>query len=218
MKVTPELWTATYEAETAEELAQAYRDWAGDYDKDTLDKMGYVGPHVAAAMLDYHLDSKVCRVLDAGCGTGLVGEYLNDMGYQNVDAMDFSNDMLDEAERKGVYRQLFQEDLNQDLNIPDDSYDATICVGTFTYAHVGPHAFDELIRVTRPGGHICFTIRDGAYQDYGYRHKLLEMEACDKLELQELREDDYLVKENVCAKFFAYKVLDNRKPRETAYQ
>jgi len=209
MKETPELWTATYEAETAEELAEAYKNWAGEYDRDTLNTMGYVGPHMAAAMIDNHLDSKACRLLDAGCGTGLVGEHLNRMGYQNVDAMDYSNDMLSEAERKGVYKRLFRENMNEALNIPDDSYDATICVGTFTYAHVGPHAFDELVRVTRPGGHICFTIRDGAYQEYGYRSKMLEMEANEKWELQELRETDYLVKENVSAKVFTYKVLDS---------
>lgn len=209
MRETPKRWTATYEAETSEELVAAYKDWAEDYDQDTVGAMGYVGPHVAATMLDYHLDSKSCRVLDAGCGTGLVGEFLNRMGYQNVDAMDFSRDMLNEAEKKGVYKKVFREDMNQDLDIPDDSYDATICVGTFTYAHVGPHAFDELVRVTRPGGHICFTIRDGAYQEYGYRNKMLEMEACSRWQLQEMREEDYLVKESVSAKFCTYKVLSN---------
>ncbi len=209
MKETPELWIATYEAETAEELAEAYKYWAGDYDRDTLGTMGYVGPHVAAAMLDSHLESRSCRVLDAGCGTGLVGQHLNRMGYKNVDAMDYSTDMLSEAGKKGVYRELFQEDMNKDLDIPDDTYDATICVGTFTYAHVGPHAFDELIRVTRPGGHICFSIRDGAYQEYGYRNKMLEMEACSKWMLEEMREEEYLVKENVIAKFCTYKVLSN---------
>jgi predicted TPR repeat methyltransferase len=207
MKSTPRRWTATYEAETAEELAEAYKHWAGDYDRDTVDTMGYVGPHIAASMLNDHLDSKRCRVLDAGCGTGLVGEHLCRMAYENVDAMDFSRDMLNEAEKKGVYKRLFREDMNRDLNIPDDSYDATICVGTFTYAHVGPHAFDELVRVTRPGGHICFSIRDGAYQEYGYREKMLDMEASAKWELQELREEDYLIKENVKAKFCTYKVL-----------
>ena len=207
MQQTPELWKATYAAKTPEELVQAYSQWAGLYDRDTQEVMGYVGPAVAAAMLDERLPSKDCRVLDAGCGTGLVGEVLQRMGYSRLDAMDFSSDMLDEAAKKAVYDNLIQEDMNGDLDIADDTYDATICVGTFTYAHVGPHAFDELVRITRPGGHICFTIRDGAYQDYGYRGKMLEMEACARWELQELREEDYLVKENVTAKFCTYKVL-----------
>lgn len=208
MKQTPKLWEATYDAKTPEELADAYRNWADLYDRDTLEVMGYVGPQIAATMLDTHLDSKDCRVLDAGCGTGLVGEMLQQLGYENIDAMDYSRDMLKEAEKKAVYNRLFQEDMNTELGISDDTYDATICVGTFTYAHVGPEAFDELVRVTRPGGHICFSIRDGAYQEYSYREKMLEMEACSKWRLQELREEGYLIKEDVSAKFCTYRVLD----------
>lgn len=207
MKQTPALWEATYEAKTAEALAEAYRNWASLYDRDTVQVMGYVGPKTAADMLDTFLDSKKARVLDAGCGTGLVGEALKGIGYERIDAMDYSSDMLDEARKKAVYKRLFRGDLNGKLSVSDDSYDATICVGTFTYAHVGPHAFDELIRVTRPGGYICFTIRDGAYQEYNYREKMLEMEACARWELQELREEDYLTNEEVTAKFCVYKVL-----------
>jgi predicted TPR repeat methyltransferase len=207
MAGTPELWIATYEAETSEELADAYQKWAGDYDTDTVDGMGYVGPITAASMLNHYLGSKDARVLDAGCGTGLVGEILQEMGYANVDAMDYSCDMLREAEKKDVYNACFEEDMNRDLALPDNSYDATICVGTFTYAHVGPDAFEELVRVTKPGGHITFTIRDGAYQEYGYRDKMLELEAENIWRLQEMREKDYLVKENVTAKFCTYQVL-----------
>lgn len=206
MKQTPRLWEATYEANTDEELLTAYKDWADLYDKDTCDVMGYVGPAKAAIQLDNHLDTRECRLLDAGCGTGLVGEVLSEMGYCRMDAMDFSRDMLAEARKKSVYDTLLKQDMNQSLDIPDNTYDATICVGTFTYAHVGPHAFEELVRVTRPGGYVCFTVRDGAYQEYGYRNKMLEMEAENQWTLQELREDDYLVKEEVTAKFFTYQV------------
>lgn len=209
MGTTPQLWKATYEAKTAEDLADAYRDWACLYDHDTCKTMGYVGPQTAAAMLDRYLDSRQSRVLDAGCGTGLVGEILHRLGYAHVDGMDYSRDMLAEAEKKGVYRRLMQQDMNERLTIGDDSYDATICVGTFTYTHVGPEAFNELVRITRPGGLICFTIRDGAYQDYDYRSEMLRMEACETWELQELREQDYLTHEQVTAKFCTYKVLSN---------
>lgn len=206
---TPELWKATYEAKTPQELIEAYSKWAHLYDNDTLEIMGYVGPKVAADMLDTHLKSSKARVLDAGCGTGLVGEILDDLGYNRIDAMDFSADMLNVAEKKDIYNKLYQADMNETLDLPDNHYDATICVGTFTFAHVGPDAFDELVRVTKPGGHICFTIRDGAYQEYGYRKKMLEMEATNRWQLQELREEDYLVKENVTAKFCTYQVLES---------
>lgn len=206
---TPQLWKDTYTASTPQELVAAYSKWAHLYDRDTLEVMGYVGPKVAVDMLDNHLDSQDGKVLDAGCGTGLVGEILDDLGYLHIDAMDFSKDMLNVAKKKDVYKELYQADMNTTIDFEDNSYDATICVGTFTFAHVGPDAFDELIRITRPGGHICFTIRDGAYEKYGYRKKMLEMEAENKWQLTELREEDYLVKENVTAKFFTYKVLDD---------
>lgn len=209
MTQSPQIWKATYEAETQDELNNAYKQWACDYDRDTCEAMGYVGPSVAASMLDRHLESADCCVLDAGCGTGLVGEALNQMGYRNVDAMDYSPDMIREAENKAVYRKIFQADMKQELDVPSNSYDAIICVGTFTYAHVGPEAFTELVRVTRPGGYICFTIRDGAYEEYGYRKKMLDLEATKAWEIQELREADYLQKEDVTARFYTYRVLAN---------
>ena len=210
MNETPEKWIATYEAETQEELNEAYSQWACEYDRDTCQVMGYVGPYKAADILDDHLGTKKARVLDAGCGTGLVGEALKEMGYKNIEAMDYSPDMLQEAARKGVYSNVFHADMNQRLDLPSNAYDATICVGTFTYAHVGPEAFDELVRVTRPGGIICFTIRDGAYQDYGYRRRMLELEAEDRWKLQEMRQEDYLVKEDVTARFCVYQVNGNQ--------
>jgi len=209
MQSTPELWKATYEAETPEELNKAYSDWACEYDRDTCNVMGYVGPKVAAEILDQHLEDRDAKVLDAGCGTGLVGEVLKDMGYESIEAMDYSPDMICEAEKKAVYENVFQADMNKRLEVPDNVYDAIICVGTFTYAHVGPEAFEEMVRVTRPGGYICFTIRDGAYEEYGYRHKMLELEAENQWKLQEMRQEDYLTKEDVSARFCLYQVTNN---------
>lgn len=207
MSETPELWKATYEAKTPGDLAEAYRDWVDKYDEDTRDVMGYIAPDLAATMLDRRLDTRSCRILDAGCGTGLVGEVLKDMGYDQVEAMDYSSEMLGKAKEKGVYSHCFRADMNENLSLPDNVYDAVICVGTFTYAHVGPDAFEELARVTKPGGYVCFTIRDGAYQDYEYRRKMLELEAEKKWRLMEMRQEDYLVKESVEARFCTYEVL-----------
>ena len=46
--------------------------------------------------------------------------------------------------------------MNLPLDIETDSYDAVICSGSFSYCHIIATAFDELVRITKPGGFICF--------------------------------------------------------------
>lgn len=196
-----------YTAQNHTELMEAYRDWAGDYESDTVGRFGYVAHIVSAEALDKALDNKEACILDAGCGTGLVGEELAQKGYSIMDALDYSREMLDEAERKKVYRKCMQADLSNPLDIADDSYEAVVCTGTFTYGHVKAHAFDELIRITRPGGIICFTIREGAYEDYGYRQRMIALEQQQAWELLSMYDTDYLKKEGVTCKLCTYKVL-----------
>lgn len=196
-----------YTAKNHEDLMDAYKDWAVNYDADTVGSFGYVAHIATAKALDNVTQDKDIRILDAGCGTGLVGEVLKEMGYQRLDALDYSKEMLDEAERKSVYQQHMQADLSKPLDIPDNAYDAVVCCGTFTYGHVDAGAFNELVRITRPEGLIVFTIRDGAYQEYGYRKRMIDLERADAWELLSLYDEDYLKNEDAICKMCTYKVL-----------
>ena len=62
-------------------------------------------------------------------------------------------------------------DMNQPLAIAADVYDAVTCIGTFTSTHVAPEALSELIRVTRSGGTVVFTVRD----DYWGCHRVCQL-------------------------------------------
>jgi predicted TPR repeat methyltransferase len=195
-----------YTAKNHEELMDAYKDWAAEYDTDTVDRFGYVAHIASADALDKALDNKEVHILDAGCGTGLVGEELSKKGYGNMDALDYSREMLDESERKKIYQRYIQADLSKPLDIATDCYDAVVCAGTFTYGHVKSSAFDELIRITKPGGIICFTIREGAYEEYGYRGRMIALEQADAWELIGMVDTDYLKNEGVTCKMCTYKV------------
>ncbi len=151
-------------AASADELASAYGDWATSYDDDLTGEMGYRAHTTVARTLREVLEPEGARVLDAGCGTGLVGVELARLGYDDIDGVDYSPDMLAEADKKEVYTRLEEVDLTDELDLPSDHYDAVTCVGTFTLGHVGPSALGELIRVTRPGGHLCFSVRDEAWE------------------------------------------------------
>jgi ubiquinone/menaquinone biosynthesis C-methylase UbiE len=80
--------------------------------------------------------------------------------------------MLEVAERTGVYKSLNVANLAETLDIPSQSYDAVICVGTMTEGHVGPEAFDEFVRVSKAGGVIVSTIRESVWQAKGYEAKV----------------------------------------------
>ncbi len=195
-----------YTAKNHDELMGAYKDWASEYDNDTVDRFGYVAHIASADALDQALDSKEKHILDAGCGTGLVGEELIKRGYRRIDALDYSKEMLDEARQKRIYRSHIQADLSKTLDIPTDKYDAVVCTGTFTYGHVKADAFSELVRITKPGGVICFTIREGAYQEYGYRDKMIRLEKDNTWELMGMHDADYLKNEGICCKMCTYRV------------
>jgi hypothetical protein len=51
-------------------------------------------------------------------------------------------------------------------------------MGVFTQGHAPPESFDELIRITEPGGHIIFSVRDDVYLNRGFKEKqdILEKE------------------------------------------
>jgi predicted TPR repeat methyltransferase len=195
-----------YTAENHEELMDAYKDWAGDYERDTVQEYGYTAHIESANALNSALDSKESRILDAGCGTGLVGLELSRLGYRHMDALDYSTEMLAQAEKKAVYNELIQADLSKPLDLPDNKYDAVNCTGTFTYGHVGADAFEELIRVTRPGGIVCFTIREGAYEAFGYQDKMAELEKKNAWELLAIEDAQYFEQDNVKCKLCVYKV------------
>ena len=48
--------------------------------------------------------NKDIKILDAGAGTGIIGEMLVQQGYRNIDALDISEEMLNLAKQRNVYR------------------------------------------------------------------------------------------------------------------
>jgi len=176
-------------------LADAYAEWAPSYDADLVKEMGYRAYATASDLLTAHERDLETRILDAGCGTGLVGAYLAKAGYTQIDGLDYSTDMLAQARDKGVYASLLQGDLTGTLKIPSDRYGAVISVGTFTLGHVGPRALEELIRVTRPGGHICFTVRSEAWEQHDYQAVMDRLAQQDAWRVVECMEAIYIEQE-----------------------
>lgn len=158
---------AVYAADTPEKAEATYDAWASRYDADLM-AMGYRLPwHFAAAVLR-HVPFGTGPILDAGCGTGLQAEPLHLLGWRGFTGVDLSTEMLAVARSKGLYDDLRQARLGTALPFATDSFAASFCVGTMTPGHAPIETLDELIRVTRPGGFIAFSLRHDAGQDPHY--------------------------------------------------
>lgn len=160
-----------YGARSNEELRAIYDDWATAYDGD-LQAFGYSYPPAIAGLVARYVRERDAPILDAGAGTGIVGEVLAILGYTRLTGIDLSEGMLAVARAKGVYAELRNQVLGERLDFADDSFAAVVSAGVLTTGHAPPACLDELIRVTRPGGHLIFTLSAPAYEEGGFRAKL----------------------------------------------
>ena len=188
-----------YKLTTSEELLKYYQDWTkkNKYNQDMVN-WKYTAPQETVLVLKKYALNNKCKILDAGCGTGLVGIELKKCGYSNIDGVDFSQNMLDLIPQ-GIYKKIEKVDLNKPLKFKPNMYDVIMCVGTFTYGHVKPQALDELIRITKNGGLICFTINEGIYEEYGFDNKIKALTNNKLWNVKEFFKSDYIVNKDVNA-------------------
>ncbi len=170
-----------YRAEGVEDLENRYDLWAREYDQDVA-SYGYKVPGVLAGFLGRYVRPEDGTLLDAGAGTGIMGEIMSLLGYPELVAMDLSRGMLEVAEQKGVYREVRRMVMGEHLDFPDEKFAGTLAVGVLSVGHAPPDSFDELVRCTRAGGYIIFSVRADAE---GFREKQDELERAGKWRLTE---------------------------------
>ncbi|AZO09983.1 MULTISPECIES: methyltransferase domain-containing protein [unclassified Mesorhizobium] len=166
---------AAYAATRPDEVAAIYDNWAETYDAD-MSAAGYRHPTICLALIARHLPRGAEPLLDAGAGTGLIGEWLAITGYPNVEALDISQGMLDRAAAKGVYSALHRLAMGGPLPFTDGAYAGIVSAGVFTSGHVGSEGLDELIRICRPGGIIVLTVKNTLWQA-GFADRIADLEA-----------------------------------------
>ncbi|MBL6946784.1 MAG: class I SAM-dependent methyltransferase [Rhodospirillales bacterium] len=193
-----------YDRKTKDEVVGLYREWAETYD-DELEENSYVGPERGAAVFAEHINDRKARIIDVGCGTGLVGGFLTAHGYSAIDGLDISSEMLAVARGKGVYEDLFEADLTTTIDVPDATYDAAISVGTFTHNHVGPDGLDEVLRIVKPGGFASISVNADAYVADGYRAKFDSLVSNGICAIIKERDEDYIIARGIRSRIVVLK-------------
>ena len=193
-------------ASSTDELMGVYDGWADAYEQELLEEWGYTSPQKAVQLLSDIMTLQGMRVLDAGCGTGLVGALLKKSGAASLTGIDYSPGMLAKAEAKQVYDSLDKMDMNEPLPLPSNSFDATTCIGTFTSTHVKPDAVRELVRVTRSGGALVFTVRDEYWQATNFVDLITELHVEKLVFIEQIRLEPYIHSEGSECRFVVLRV------------
>ena len=197
-----------YGARDHDELREEYDRIASAYDAALVDGMGYRSPAAVAAVAE-RLLPRDGRILDVGAGTGLLGVALAEAGFVRLDALDLSGGMLTEAARKNVYGELHEAKLGDELALRSAAYDGVVASGVLTTGHAPAECLDELVRVTRGGGHVIFTLRADQLLP-GFDDKIAELEGGRHWQLVERGEEFQALpmgEPEVLVRVWAFRVL-----------
>jgi ubiquinone/menaquinone biosynthesis C-methylase UbiE len=177
---------AVYEAKGSDDVAALYDKWAKTYDAEMADA-GYRHPSQCVALFARHVMRGSAPVLDAGAGTGMAGQWLQTLGYPEVEALDISEGMLNIAREKKLYSAYHRLALGGPLPFETGAYAAVISAGVFTSGHVGVEGLDELLRICRPGGAVVLTVKFALW-DQGFSARVDDLAKQGIVDIAEVTE------------------------------
>jgi predicted TPR repeat methyltransferase len=147
-------------------VAELFDDVSARFDEHLVQHLEYRVPWLLADLVRSHL-APSSRVLDLGCGTGLVGAALATPGLQ-LTGVDLSPRMLEIAAKRGIYAGLLLADVQEALaSSPAAHFRAVLAADVFIYIGDLADVFREVARVLEPGGLFAYSVEvlgEGSYQ------------------------------------------------------
>jgi predicted TPR repeat methyltransferase len=149
----------------AEYVVSLFDGMAPRFEQHLVGQLGYHVPEALACRVRPIL-SPACKVLDLGCGTGLVGKAIAGNGAR-LHGIDLSPRMLDYARQSGAYAALDCKDLIDALGeVGPSSCRAILAADTFIYLGELTEVFHRAARALEPGGLFAFSVESTDQGDY----------------------------------------------------
>lgn len=108
------------------------------------------------------------RLLDLGCGVGMISEYISDVTGASALGLDYAPEAvkaaLDRTVQKRDRLDFIQGDMN-DLHLEPGSFDAVLSLDTLYWAVDLEATVAKLAKTVRSGGQICIFMMQGPWDD-----------------------------------------------------
>jgi predicted TPR repeat methyltransferase len=138
-----------------------FDEFAAHYDDTMLEKLGYRAHLHLRSLADRVLPPAKAprRILDLGCGTGLVGEAFKDLAKGGrLDGIDIAPRMIEAAKTRGIYDELILGDLEAVLAEPGRVYELILAADTMIYIGDLSNCFAGVANRLAPGGFYLFAV------------------------------------------------------------
>jgi predicted TPR repeat methyltransferase len=149
----------------ADHVTGLFDSYAGFFDKDLVERLGYRGPALLKTALEPSPPPRSLAVLDLGCGTGLCGVEFREWA-QRLVGVDLSPKMLARARQRKIYDELIQSDLLALNRYPEECYDLVLAGDVLIYLGELEALMQAVSRTLRPGGRFAFTVELLGEPDY----------------------------------------------------
>ena len=185
---------------------ELYASWAATYDEE-VQKNGYVTPkRIANALKDVVTDQSDF-ILDYGCGTGLSGFALQAVGFENINGLDVSQEMVSLAEKKSIYKNLKVFDPFTEIPVYPYQYKIITAIGVIGAGAAPLQVFDSLFTLLPQNGLFAFSFNDHTLNDPSYEKKVESCLSKGHATMLHKSYGDHLPKANLKSNIYILKKL-----------
>jgi predicted TPR repeat methyltransferase len=155
---------ATVKRASNEYVTTLFDEYAKNFEHSLVHELGYNGYERLRSAFDTAFNGNppvFLRVVDAGCGTGLVGAEFRNIS-RTLIGVDLSQSIIDQAilKRPNLYDETIAGDVTEILGQRRDAFDLIIAGDSFIYFGDLDPLFDALQTGLVGGGYVAFTLED----------------------------------------------------------